>query len=108
MAHVQREEGWEVLSLPAIAENSTTYEFATPYGRRVVRREVGEVLHAAVLPRYELDRMRRGMTEYHFAAQFQQDPQPPSGLIVLRKWLKFYDERTKPFRQDRAILGYGQ
>jgi hypothetical protein len=33
------------------------------------------------------------MTEYHFAAQFQQDPQPPSGLIVLRKWLKFYDER---------------
>jgi hypothetical protein len=36
VAHVQREEGWKVLSLPAIAENPTTYEFATPYGWRAV------------------------------------------------------------------------
>jgi hypothetical protein len=30
------------------------------------------------------------MTEYNFAAQYQQDPQPPSGNIVKKKWLKFY------------------
>ncbi len=107
VAHVQREEeGWEVLSLPAIAENPTTYEFATPYGRRAVRREVDEVLHPAVLPRSELDRLRRSMTEYHFAAQFQQDPQPPAGLIVLRKWLKFYHERTMPDRFDRIVQSW--
>ena len=41
------------------------------------------------------------MTEYNFAAQYQQDPQPPSGLIVRREWLKFYrpDESAKSFEQ---------
>ena len=105
-AHVQREESWEVLSIPAIAEKPTTYKFATPYGSRVVRREVGDVLHSAVLPRSEIARLRRTMTEYHFAAQFQQDPQPPSGLIVLRKWLKFYDGRTKPDLFDRIVQSW--
>ncbi len=36
------------------------------------------------------------MNEYNFAAQYQQDPQPPSGLIVRRAWLKFYSEEEKP------------
>ena len=30
------------------------------------------------------------MTEYNFAAQYQQNPQPPGGNIVKREWLKFY------------------
>jgi predicted phage terminase large subunit-like protein len=106
VAYVQREERWEVLSIPAIAERPMTYELATPYGWRTIRRDVGEVLHPAVLPLSEIDRLRRTMTEYHFAAQFQQDPQPPSGVIVLRKWLKFYDDRTKPDRFDRIVQSW--
>src|SRR5262249_54283594 len=41
------------------------------------------------------------MTEYNFAAQYQQDPQPPSGLIVRRDWLRFYkpNESAKNFEQ---------
>jgi predicted phage terminase large subunit-like protein len=35
------------------------------------------------------------MTEYNFAAQYQQDPQPASGLIVKREWLKFYSPDEK-------------
>jgi predicted phage terminase large subunit-like protein len=36
------------------------------------------------------------MTPYHFAAQYQQNPQPPSGNIVKREWLKFYTPEEKP------------
>ncbi len=46
------------------------------------------------------------MTEYNFAAQFQQDPQPHSGLIVQRRWLKFFPERDKPHRFDRIIQSW--
>ena len=36
------------------------------------------------------------MTEYNFAAQYQQNPQPPYGNIVKREWLKFYTPEEKP------------
>ena len=36
------------------------------------------------------------MTPYHFAAQYQQNPQPPEGNIVKREWLKFYTPEEKP------------
>jgi len=106
VAHVQRDETWDVLSLPAVAERIERYEFATPYGWRSIRREAGDMLHPALLPRVELDRLKRAMTEYHFSAQFQQDPQPPGGLIVSRKWLKFYDERDKPRRLNMILQSW--
>jgi len=46
------------------------------------------------------------MTEYNFAAQYQQDPQPPSGNIVKRKWLKFYGPNDKPERFDQVIQSW--
>lgn len=36
------------------------------------------------------------MTPYHFAAQYQQNPQPPLGNLVQREWLKFYTPEEKP------------
>jgi len=76
VAHVQRDENWRVVSLPAIAEEPKQYAFWTPYGRRIIRRGVGDVLHPAVLPLADLRRIERTMSGYHFAAQYQQDPQP--------------------------------
>jgi predicted phage terminase large subunit-like protein len=49
---------------------------------------------------------RRAMTEYNFAAQYQQDPQPPSGNIVKRKWLKFYRPDDKPERFAQIIQSW--
>ena len=46
------------------------------------------------------------MTEYNFAAQYQQDPQPQSGLIVKREWLKFYSSHEKPERFDQIIQSW--
>jgi predicted phage terminase large subunit-like protein len=96
VAHLQETESWEVLSFPAIAETEACYELITPYGKRIIERKAGEVLHPKLLSASTLDMLRQSMNEYNFAAQYQQDPQPPAGLIVKRDWLKFYSDKDKP------------
>jgi predicted phage terminase large subunit-like protein len=103
VAHVQQHESWDVLSFPAIAEQDETYDFLTPYGRRRVHRSTGEILQPALLSPTALEAQRRGMTEYNFVAQYQQDPQPPSGIIVKREWLKYYEPGDLP-KQFNQIL----
>lgn len=106
VAHVQQHEHWDVVSLPAIAEQNETHAFTTPYGARIVHRKEGEVLHPGIISRERLDALRRGMTDYNFAAQFQQNPQPASGIIVKREWLRFYTPAEKPKQFDRVIQSW--
>jgi predicted phage terminase large subunit-like protein len=106
VAHVQEHESWELLSFPAIAEQDETYEFLTPYGRNRVQRKKDEILQSTLLSATTLDAIRRGMTEYNFTAQYQQDPQPASGNIVKREWLKFYSPDEKPERFDQIIQSW--
>jgi len=106
VAHLQETESWEVLSFPAIAEKDEHYEIDTPYGHRTIDRRPGEILHPALVTASELDNLRRTMTEYNFAAQYQQNPQPPSGLIVKRNWLRFYGEREKPENFQQRVQSW--
>jgi predicted phage terminase large subunit-like protein len=106
VAHVQQHESWDVLSFPAIAEQDETYDFLTPYGRRRIHRSTGEILQPALLSPTALESQRRGMTEYNFVAQYQQDPQPPSGIIVKREWLKFYDPSDLPKQFDQIFQSW--
>ena len=106
VAHLQQTETWDVLSFPAMAEKDERYELMTPYGRRLIHRKAGVVLHSALLSASALDNLRHTMTEYNFAAQYQQDPQPPSGLIVQRSWLKFYNEKDKPDPFDQIVQSW--
>jgi predicted phage terminase large subunit-like protein len=46
------------------------------------------------------------MTDYNFAAQYQQNPQPPSGIIVKREWFKFYTPAEKPKEFSRVIQSW--
>jgi predicted phage terminase large subunit-like protein len=106
VAHVQKHEPWDVLSFPAIAEQDETHDFLTPYGRKRIHRKKGEVLHPALVSLSTLESMRRAMTEYNFTAQYQQNPQPPSGIIVKREWLKFYGPNDKPKRFDQIVQAW--
>ena len=106
VAHVQERGSWDVLSFPAIAEKDEMYDVPTPYGRRRIYRKTDEILQPALLSTSRLTDLRRGMTEYNFAAQYQQDPQPPSGNIVKRKWLKFYGPNDKPERFHQIIQSW--
>ncbi len=106
VAHVQEHEPWDVLSFPAIAEQDETYDFLTPYGRKLIHRKNGEVLHPALVSLATLESQRSAMTEYNFTAQYQQNPQPPSGIIVKREWLKFYGPNDKPERFDQIVQSW--
>jgi predicted phage terminase large subunit-like protein len=106
VAHVQRHESWDVLSFPAIAEMDETWDFSTPYGRRRIHRKTGEILQPSLLSAAALESQRRGMSEYNFVAQYQQNPQPPSGVIVKREWLKFYDPSDLPEQFDQIFQSW--
>ncbi len=106
VAHVMENEAWELISFPAIAGHSETYLAQTPYGRRTITRHTGDVLQPSLQSSETLETLRRSMTEYNFAAQYQQDPQPPSGLIVRRDWLRFYTSVEKPGSFDQIIQSW--
>ena len=106
VAHVQQQESWDILSLPAIAEQDEICGFRTSYGyRRIVRRQ-GDILHPDLLSREALEALRRGMTDYNFASPYQQNPQPPAGNIVKRGWLKFYSPEEKPDKFDHILQAW--
>jgi predicted phage terminase large subunit-like protein len=94
VAQVQEKEHWDVLSFPAIAEQDENYSFQTPYGWRRVQRRTGDILQPTLLSADSLKVQRRGMTDYNFVAQYQQNPQPPSGIIV------------KPQRFDQVLQSW--
>jgi predicted phage terminase large subunit-like protein len=106
VAHVRQHESWDVLSFPVKAKQDETYDFLTPYGRRRIHRSTGEILQPALLSPTALEALRRGMTEYNFEAQYQQDPQPPSGIIVKREWLKFYEPGDLPKQFDQIFQSW--
>ena len=96
VAHVQKTDSWTVLSFAAIAEQDSSYRIRNPYQTYCFRRKEGDVLQPSRAPRHVLQSIRESMTEYNFAAQYQQNPQPPGGNIVKRDWLKFYTPEEKP------------
>ena len=106
VAHVQQSETWDVLSFPAVAERSQTYDITTPYGRKLIHRKEGEILQPTLLSPATLESHRRAMTEYNFVAQYQQDPQPPSGIIVKREWLRFYEPSELPEKFDQIVQSW--
>jgi predicted phage terminase large subunit-like protein len=106
VAHVQEHESWDVLSFPAIAEQNETYTLSTPYGDRHIQRKERDILHPALLSPATLAAQRHAMSDYNFTAQYQQNPQPPSGLIVKREWLKFYGPNEKPERFDQIVQSW--
>jgi predicted phage terminase large subunit-like protein len=106
VAHLQETEHWELVSFPVVAEREEHYELTTPYGRRRIHRRAGEVLHPALLSALAVEGLRCAMAEYNFAAQYQQDPQPPAGLIVRREWLKFYRPNESPKEFEQIVLSW--
>ena len=81
-----------------------------PYGRKQFHRKEGEILQPVLLSAVTLETIRRGMTEYIFTAQYQQDPLPPAGNIVKRKWLTFYSpgDRPEKFGAGSSCAGFSQ
>lgn len=99
VGHVQEQEPWEVLSLPAIAEEEEHHRF------RYLGKEMGKVRRAGELlqPRRQdveaLARIRATIGEYDFSAQYQQAPVPLGGAMVRESWLQTYETPPEKFEQ---------
>lgn len=91
--------GWQVLSLPAIAEMPALIDLG--HGA-FHRREIGDVLHPEREPRSVLDRIKLQQTSLTFSAQYQQMPVPPGGALVRRDWFRSYAKA--PDRQGGDIV----
>jgi predicted phage terminase large subunit-like protein len=95
--------GWEVLSLPAIAEIDE--QIAIGDGVFYYRR-AGEALHSARESLEALQNLQREMGSDIFAAQYQQCPVPPGGAMIKREWLRYYDSPPERTYRSKVIQSW--
>src|ERR1700704_6903433 len=99
---LENEAGYELLSLPSVAQSTTTYDLG---GWRTHIREKGDLLHPAHEPAEVLRDIKKSMGTMLFSAQYQQAPEPAGGKIIKRKMLRYYSavERRST---DRIVLSW--
>ena len=88
--HLLEKGGWDILRLPAIAEEDELLRLHTPLGCVTFRRKEGDALDPRREPLHVLQQLRAEMGEYAFSAQYQQNPQPVGGAIIKNAWIRFY------------------
>ena len=96
VGHVLEQEGWEVLSFPAIAEDEEIFKYETIFGRHQFQRRLKEVLDPERESLEILEAMRKSIGEYNFSSQYQQRPIPLEGNLVKNEWLRFYEPGEEP------------
>ena len=80
--HVLAQEPWEVVRLPAIADDDELHRVETVFGWQSFGRDAGEALHPEREPPEMLEQIRGTLGEYNFAGQYQQMPAPQGGGMV--------------------------
>ena len=106
VGHVLEKEGWEVVSLPAIAKDREEWMYRTLRGLITKIREQGELLHPGREGQAQLDAALQNMGSYAFSAQYLQDPVPMGGALVKTEWLHTYEEHECPERFDRIVQSW--
>jgi len=96
VGHVLEKEPWEVLSIPAIAMEDTTYRIGDR-PNALHHRRAGEVLHPGREPLAWLEVAKRNLGTLNFSAQYQQNPLPAEGNVIKRDWLRYYDVKPEAF-----------
>jgi len=103
VGHVLAQEDWEVVRLPAIAEEDETHRIDTLAGPRIFTRRQGEALHPAREALAMLEQIRKTIGEYNFAGQYQQAPAPLGGGLVKAAWFRYYKPDELPAKFDRIV-----
>jgi predicted phage terminase large subunit-like protein len=91
--HDAEGEAWDVLSLPALAEEDD------PLGR-----QIDEPLWPARFDRKALDRIRSAVGSYVWTSLYQQRPSPAEGGMFKRHWWRFW--RVLPGHFDEVIQSW--
>lgn len=86
--HLLKQDGWDLLSLPAIAEHDESFTLSNG---KIVGRKVGEALNPDLEPLEILKNQQKLMSNYNFSAQYQQNPIPAKGNIINFDDFVFFD-----------------
>ncbi len=86
-------EKWEVVSLPAIAEDDD------PLGR-----EFGQPLCPDLFSKDALESIKKAVGSYWWASLYQQRPSPAEGGVFKRNWWQYY--RRVPDKFDEIIQSW--
>jgi predicted phage terminase large subunit-like protein len=94
---------WTLLNLSAIAEQDEKIQIGE---EEYHIRRVGDLLHAEREPRSVLDSLRSQLGPDTFAAQYQQAPVPPGGMMIKREWIRRYDEPPDRTSSSQVIQSW--
>ncbi len=106
VGHVLSLDDWEQVVLPAIAETEEHFSYENVLGKHEIVRYPGEALHPERESLKTLDNMRRIMTEYNFAGQYQQSPVPLGGGIFKLEWISYYAPNELPDKFDQIVQSW--
>ena len=98
--HVLGDRGWAHLDLPAIAQETRSFDLW--HGRRHIFRE-GELLHPDYLSRRVLDELRYNLGALAFSAQYLQRPGSPEGNLIKWDWFRTFTE-PPPLYPDQVVM----
>ena len=106
VGHVLEQGGWDLVKLPAIAEEDEVHVISSLCGSCTVRRRAGTALHPEREPLELLDLLRRSLGEYNFAGQYQQQPAPLGGALVKEEWFRSYAPGEEPATFERIVQSW--
>ena len=95
---LELEDGWEVLSLPAIAEQDEEYRIDSLPGSSTFSRQTGEALHPERDSLSTLKQIQQAVGEYNFQSQYQQSPVSREGGLIKMAWINYNDPAAQPER----------
>ena len=110
--HLLKKEGWELLNLPAIAEEDERHPL--PFGNWITRSK-DEALHPGIEDWSRLREVMKHISAKAFMAQYQQKPYPPGEGGAHGGWFTYappgkeYDSGFMPFlgrvQEEDLVLG---
>jgi len=106
VGHVLEQENWDLVRLPAIAEEDEEHLIQSPYRTWTARRKAGEALHPEREPLPVLEHLKRTLGEYNFSGQYQQSPSPMGGGMVKFQWLRGYEPGDQPAKFDMIFQSW--
>jgi predicted phage terminase large subunit-like protein len=99
-------EPWEVLSLPAIAEEDECIPFEGFLGIDRFIRKAGEALHPERDSVETYRRIREAVGEYNFQSQYQQNPLSREGGVIKKEWLQYLEPHEWPQQFDYILQSW--
>ena len=94
-----------MINLPAIAPTEQLIEWEGAFGPRRYRRSAGGILHPDRESAETLETIRKTMGDFHFQAQYLQDPAPLGGNLIKTDWFPRFDLDYPP-KFDRLVQSW--